>query len=155
MIRPYQPTSTREIELAKRWLEARMPEEIDLGGGMPLLFVENGNKILCCVYWHNFTKRECMVSIAADSPRWATKGHFKLVISYPFLTWREIERVSALTEKRNRRARKLLKGVGFFQEGVHPAMFRSGAGISFGMTRGYWASSRWSPEVGQVEPVAA
>ena len=59
------------------------------------------------------------VSFVAATPRWATQGNIRAMLSYPFVQL-GVKRLSAITTKKNQRGRKLLTGVGFKQEGVDP-----------------------------------
>jgi RimJ/RimL family protein N-acetyltransferase len=57
------------------------------------------------------------ISIAAESPRWATRGIIHALLSYPF-DQLGCERVHVTIPLRNKRAQRFCKGIGFVQEGV-------------------------------------
>jgi RimJ/RimL family protein N-acetyltransferase len=57
------------------------------------------------------------LSFAADSPRWATRGMVKQLLSYPFEQL-AVRKVWAAVPHTHDRALKLIKGLGFVQEAV-------------------------------------
>lgn len=57
------------------------------------------------------------ISFAADSPRWATKQAVNFILGVGFHTL-GCSRLTARIEKRLRRSRKLVEGLGFVREGA-------------------------------------
>jgi RimJ/RimL family protein N-acetyltransferase len=73
------------------------------------------------------------VSFVAATPRWATQGNIRAMLRYPFVQL-GVKRLSAITLKKNKRCRKLLTGLGFKQEGVHPfAGEKQATAITYGL----------------------
>ncbi len=73
------------------------------------------------------------VSFVAATPRWATQGNIRAMLAYPFVQL-GVKRLSAITTKKNKRCRKLLTGLGFKLEGVHPfAGENQATAISYGL----------------------
>lgn len=61
--------------------------------------------------------RDIQLSIAATSPKWATRGTIAALLAYPFVTL-QCNRATVVVRKRNRRSRKLAEGLGFRLEGT-------------------------------------
>ena len=86
---------------------------------------------------------EC--SIAAESPRWATRKTIGGILSYPFCHL-GVQRVTALVQERNARSIKFLNGIGFVREGFIRAAVDDGTGIYItGMLRE--EAKRWLGEI--------
>lgn len=86
------------------------------------VFDEARGKVLAGVCYHFFethddgTKSMAM-TIAADSPMFATRGTIKALLHYPFEQL-GCFKVWATTIHTNERAQRFLKGVGFVREGI-------------------------------------
>lgn len=74
------------------------------------------------------------LSIAAESPRWATRGIIHAILAFPFHQW-GCERVSLTTGLRNKRATKLAVGLGFTREGVARKAFGDDHAVVLSMLR--------------------
>ena len=74
------------------------------------------------------------VSIAAESPRWATRGVIHALLSYPF-DQLGCERVQVTIPLRNARAQRFCKGIGFVREGVMRRGFGSDHAVVMSMLR--------------------
>lgn len=57
------------------------------------------------------------MSLAADSPRWATRRVIHELLAYPFIV-RECQRVTVVTSQNNHKALRLAEGVGFVREAI-------------------------------------
>ena len=78
------------------------------------------DKIMAVAIYNNYRySADIEVSFVAATPRWATQGNIRAMLAYPFVQL-GVKRLSAITTKKNKRCRKLLTGLGFKQEGVHP-----------------------------------
>lgn len=77
-----------------------------------------GNPLAGVVY-HDYQQQfaTMQVSMAAVSPRWATRGTIRALLSYPFLQ-AGINKVWAASPHTNERALKFLAGIGMKKEGV-------------------------------------
>lgn len=78
----------------------------------------NGGQLAGVVY-HDYQPAFATIqlSIAAESPRWATKSIVTQILSYPF-DQLAVRKVWAAVPHTNDRALRLIKGLGFVQEGV-------------------------------------
>lgn len=127
------------------WCAARIGGTFQVGS--VAIGVARGNDLLAVAAFENYRKSnsgmplsiEC--SIAADSPRWATKGTIRAILSYPFEQL-QVQRVTAFVQERNERSRKFLAGIGFVCEGFIRGSVDDGTGIYVtGMLRE--ESRRW------------
>ncbi|CAB4139856.1 hypothetical protein UFOVP353_59 [uncultured Caudovirales phage] len=101
-----------------KWTEERIPHVTDFGP-CAALGVVSGDKVLAGVVFHDYQPdfKTIQLSMAADSPRWATRNIIKELLSYPFFQL-GVEKVWTSTPHTNERAIKFNKGIGFKQEAV-------------------------------------
>ena len=95
-------------------------DDPDFFGPCKAIAVADANDVpLAGVVFSDFREwnRSCSVSIAAESPRWATRGVIHALLSYPF-DQLGCQRVTTFCRLSNARALKLCKGLGFVREGV-------------------------------------
>lgn len=62
--------------------------------------------------------RDIQISFAATYPAWATRATIRGILSYPFMQL-GCSRLTTLVARPNKRARRLIEGLGFRLEGVH------------------------------------
>jgi RimJ/RimL family protein N-acetyltransferase len=95
---------------------------------------DEDDRIMAVAIYNNYRySSDIEVSFFAATPRWATQGNIRAMLFYPFGQL-GVKRLSAITTKSNKRCRKLLTGLGFKQEGVHPfAGENQATAISYGM----------------------
>ncbi len=74
------------------------------------------------------------LAIAADSPRWATRGHVREVLAVAFDRL-GCQRATALVGQKNERAEKLVRGLGFKREGCARRAFGDQHALIFGMLK--------------------
>lgn len=110
------PGTEARNQFLKAWIEQRL--ESNLGQAACLGVWRDDRLVAVCAY-NNYKKFDIEINFAADHPRWATKQVVTWLLSYPFVQLKT-QRVTALVKKSNRRARKLLVGIGFKEEGCHP-----------------------------------
>lgn len=73
------------------------------------------------------------MSIATVDKKWATRHNLRTFFAYPFIQLR-LKRVQAVTSVNNEGAIKMLKRLGFSQEGLHKGAYLDGTdAVSFGM----------------------
>lgn len=114
------PGGTHLNALLLEWCGARLG--CVFPSGAVAMGVARENDLLAVVAFENYRKGsqgeplniEC--SIAADSPRWITKGTVRAILSYPFNQLR-VQRVTAYVREDNTRSIKFLNGLGFIREG--------------------------------------
>jgi RimJ/RimL family protein N-acetyltransferase len=111
-------------ELFANWAASRIPEIAHVGfGNCKTVAVATGtaatDRLLAVIVLHDYDHRHstCQISIAAQSPLWATRGNIRAILSIPFEQYgcRKVWSVIAST---NRRALRLNKGLGFRVEGT-------------------------------------
>lgn len=116
-------------QLVADWVKARIPHAESFGAFSAIGLAEN-DWIIAGVVYHNYLKTygNIELSMAADTPRWATPETLKVFLSYPFKQLRCL-RVTTCTPQSNKRALKFNYGIGFQKEGV----IRQGYGKSENM----------------------
>lgn len=109
------PRSIPENDGLKAWIEQRVPEY--RSGQMTICVgVEREGKLIAAVAWDGWRGTSVEVTIAADSPRWATRQTVTSLLCYPFMQLK-CQRVTSFVRKGNKRARRLNDGLGFKLEG--------------------------------------
>jgi hypothetical protein len=79
--------------------------------------VQDEKEILCVAVYQNYRVVDIELSFAADTPRWATRSNILELLRYPFELIK-VNRISCIIDKRNKPARKLVKGIGWTEEGT-------------------------------------
>jgi RimJ/RimL family protein N-acetyltransferase len=77
----------------------------------------NSQLIAGIVYSEYRDDGDIRITIASSSPLWATRQNIRSLLHYPFIQL-GCRRVTTITPKHLRRARKFLTGIGFKLEGV-------------------------------------
>jgi len=118
-------------QLLLDWCGARLG--CSFAAGSVAIGVARNNDLLAVAVFENYRTSngkplsiEC--SIAADSPRWITKGTVRAILSYPFLQL-GVQRITALVHETNERSVKFLNGLGFVREGYIRDALENGAGV--------------------------
>jgi RimJ/RimL family protein N-acetyltransferase len=104
------------------WVRTRIPHmgERDFGPCAALGVMKDGQPVAGVVY-HALTEHVVEVSIAAEpGSRWCSRSVLKALFGYPFGQVGCVTMV-ARTGKKNHKARKLLKGLGFALVGPIPS----------------------------------
>ncbi|MCR4339344.1 MAG: GNAT family N-acetyltransferase [Gemmatimonadaceae bacterium] len=76
-------------------------------------------KLAAVAVFNNFRAFDAQLTFVSDDPRWATRGNIRAVFWYAFEQLK-LRRLTCITAKGNKRARKLCEGMGFRREGTHP-----------------------------------
>ena len=135
----FAETDEQKIYMLK-WLSDRLPGTVATSA-VPI-GVARDNELIAVIALNAFDGQG-EISLAADSPRWASKEVFRFVLSTAFETL-NFRRLTALTAKSNKRVHKLLEGTGFAKEGYHRAYFPKEDCISYGMARKFYKRSKWN-----------
>lgn len=107
-------------EQLAQWVEVQYPECAPLEKPFTAIgIVSSGGEILGAAIYNAFRGYNINITFVTVSPRWATPGNVRAILHYPFHQL-GVKRMTAIVNKKNKRARKLLEGVGFCLEGVHP-----------------------------------
>lgn len=138
MIRVIAPQNQSGADYLKQWAVSKLPFPIDLGLCEPLA-VTDGNKLLAVAVYHNYRVKPkgaaIEVSFATDGPGWATRSVLRGLFWYPFQSL-SCSLMTAVTGKKNHKARKLLKQLGFHPTEPIPLLFDGEeAGVPHYMTR--------------------
>ena len=86
--------------------------------------------------------RSIEVSFASASPRWLTRRLIGAILSYPFVQL-DCQRITALTPRRARSARRFIDAFGFKREGLIRQGFGDDDAVVSGMLKREWEGSRW------------
>jgi RimJ/RimL family protein N-acetyltransferase len=141
-------------ELA-RWAAARIPHmgaDADFGPCAALGVVGEDGRLLGAVVFSSYYPRyrSIEISFAAASPRWLTLRLVRQILAYPF-TQLDCIRVTAVTPKRERRARRFIEDFGFKREGLVRKGFGGDDAVVYGLLKAEWLRSRWNQH-GQIRP---
>ncbi len=103
------------------WVGKRIPfvGEQGFGNCVGASALSNDGKVLAGVVFHDYQPQFSTLafSIAADSPRWATRKIVHQFLAYPF-EQAKVDKLWTATPMSNERALRLVKGVGFTREGI-------------------------------------
>lgn len=94
--------------------------------------VAHKNEIVAAAIFNNYHPPSIQVTFVTASPRWASRGAIRAILSYPFIDL-QCSRVTAITEAKNQPARAFLCRLGFRQEGYHPQALPSGDAVTYGL----------------------
>jgi len=98
-----------------RWVESRIKGFVS--GDAQCVAVVTTDEILAVACYNNYyPEKDIEISFASDHPRWATRNSIREILAYPFEDLK-VQRITARAPKSNRRTRKLMKGIGFQEEG--------------------------------------
>jgi RimJ/RimL family protein N-acetyltransferase len=123
------------------WVGRRLGET-DFGLYRAIGIARRGKLVAGIVYNH-FNGTSIDMTIASDSPRWASRQVLWRLFHYPFNELK-CRRVTATTGITNQPARAFLCRLGFSHEGTHPEGKPDGESVvSYGMTR---SACRWLGE---------
>jgi RimJ/RimL family protein N-acetyltransferase len=102
------------------WAMQRMPYRANLGPSQAIGVAADG-RMLAVVIYGGMQKmphgHSIEVSIAADGPEWCRRGVLRALFHYPFAQLGCV-RMHARIGRKNKRARKLIEGLGFRLEGM-------------------------------------
>lgn len=113
-------------------------------------FAQDG-KLVAGVIYNNFKKyangADIQFTAYSESARWLNRSTLYTIFSYPYIQL-GCSRTTAVTGRANKRTRKLLEGVGYRLEGVHPkGLDGKQTAISYGMLR---EDCRWLNPTGRT-----
>jgi len=134
----------RDDELAA-WAEHVYPECAPLARPLTAIGVASSQgDILAVAIYHNYRYNDVEITfVAATRSRWATKPIIRSLLHYPFFQL-GVDRMTGITAKSNRKARKLNEAIGFVLEGVHPYAARGRTACSYGLYK-QTVINKWFP----------
>ena len=104
-----------------QWTAEKLQREVEECQPCTSMGIMIGNELIGGLIYNNYmeypTGSMIAISIATVSPRWATRRTLREIFSYPFVQL-QVDRLQAITARTNHVTRKLLKRLGFQQEGV-------------------------------------
>jgi RimJ/RimL family protein N-acetyltransferase len=105
-------------ELVGEMVKSRIPHMrgLDWGSFKALGVVRRGQLVGGVVY-HHYRGFDIQIAAAFDAKGWALPGTLRALCAYPFVQL-GVRRVTTITGKKNRRARRALTRLGFVLEGV-------------------------------------
>lgn len=125
-------------EALAKWAAARIPH-VSTFGACKAIGVATGesedDKLLAVIVYNHYDAGYgvCEVNIAADNPRWATRGTIRALLSVPFQQF-GCRKVYGTVPIDSARACKLIAGLGFRREAVLRSHFAKGRHAAvFGM----------------------
>lgn len=124
-------------DLVGEWVARRVPEVSHAGDWGPFraIGVAEERRLLAGAVFTHYDGNDIRLSFASDDPRWATRRNIAGILGYPFRVG--CSRITCIADKRNKRVRKLLRGLGFIEEGVHRNGFGPGTvAVSYGLLPG-------------------
>lgn len=135
------------------WVSKRVPRPFDPKnlGPYHAIGVEDaqGSPLAGFVYTR-FKGHDVEITGASTSPRWAQRGVICALLHYPFIQMGCV-RVTMFTAKRNKRARRVIRRLGFVEEGTHPLAFDgTNDAVSYGLLRDKWLAGKYAHK-GDVE----
>lgn len=136
------PTNPAARDWLLAWAERRLPIEPFARELSYPLAVASINDPIAVVVYSQWRGGNIEVTIAAKTPRWASRGSVAELLAWPFEAL-GVRRITAMVAAGNTHSRRLAERLGFRYEGYHLDWFESGASISLGLTRAAWRQSRW------------
>ena len=115
--------------------------------------VSHKGALVAAAIYNEYRHPNIHVTFVTTSPRWASPGAVKTILSYPFKQL-GCKRISAITNATNQPARAFLCRLGFKQEGVHPDLLPDGDAVSYGLL--VKDAARWlSEDKTRVETISS
>lgn len=107
--------------------------------------VVRGTALVAGVVYHEYRPEQgdCEISIAAITPRWATRETISLLLAYPFRQLR-CRRLTARVRSDNERAMRFDLGIGFQVEGRLRSWYAPGVDcLMLGLMREDWERGKY------------
>lgn len=109
------PKTPEENQGLREWIMERIPGFV-AGDGQCVAVISRHEIVAVACYNNFYPGKDIEISFASDHPRWATKNSIREILGYPFFQL-NVQRVSARAPKSNKKTRRLMKGIGFEEEG--------------------------------------
>lgn len=128
------------------WVAARIPHvgTADAFGPCTTLGLANDTGLVGGAVYHNYmpSYQHCEISFASSSPRFATRGSIRAVLSVPFEQY-DCRTVSLMIPHLAERTKRWCAGIGFKRRGCLPEFFAPGLhGEIYTMTRKDYSALR-------------
>lgn len=121
-------------DAVSRWVAARLG--FPAWSSCVAIGVARGDALIGGVVYHDYRREDGDIEMicAATDRRWLTRSNLFTFFAYPFLQL-GCGRVSCVSYKRNRHARKFIEKLGWRLEGVHRKALRGHDVVSYGMLK--------------------
>jgi len=96
--------------------------------------------------------RSIEASFASQTPRWLTRRIIGAILSYPF-DQLDCQRITTITPRRAKAARRFLDVFGFRREGLVRKGMGDDDAVLSGLLKREWEGSRWRPAKADEQPV--
>lgn len=144
-----------------RWVAERLPNiktPENFGPYVAIGVADQNERPLAGIVYNNFRAGErpieVHVNIFAASPRWAQRGVIHALFHYPFEQL-GVARITAHVAKKNKRARRAVRKLGFIEEGCMAQAFD---GINdlciYGLTKENWLAGKFGSRQEKLKEVA-
>lgn len=125
-------------EYLMRWAMERIHGAIPLrldSDWQVIGLIDDHEDVKCVCVYHDYREKSMEMTIAADTPKWATRGNIRAFLHYPFCQ-QGVNHVRAVVHCKNHRSRRLVSGLGFKLEGVLRHAAKDGKNLMlYGMVR--------------------
>lgn len=122
----------RDEELVA-WAESVYPDCAPMSRPLKTIGIASDTgELMGVAIYTDFRDNDVQVSIVTATPRWATSGNVRALLHYPFVQLGK-QRMTAITAKSNKKARRLLSGLGFVLEGTHPYAAKGKTACTYGL----------------------
>ena len=121
------------------WAVERIPHvgSVEALGPYAALGVARGGQLVAACIYHRWVPeyQSCELTLAASSPRWASREIVRALLAVPFVQYGCFS-VAAIIPHDNQRAERFVKGIGFRREGCKRHGFgRKRHALIYGMLR--------------------
>ena len=124
------------------WARVRL-KDIQTFGPLAAMGFIIDDELKGAAVFHNFRWPNIELSLVIEDPRVMTRTNINVTFGYPFL-FQNVNRVTSLTTKSNRRVRKLMEGIGFKLEGkMRHGMPNKESIMIYGYTKDDYMKSKW------------
>lgn len=131
-------------EEVARWIVEQLPDPFYATPDFAAIGVARGGQITGGAIYTNYRTFDAggaTIEISCAGHGWLSRRVIGILLAYPFHQL-GCHRVMSLVRKKNKASRRLLEGLGFRLEGVHPEAYgpRTGDCLSYGMLK---RDNRW------------
>jgi len=115
IIQTAQRGSEQEAALF-RWIDQQLGTFVIRDGSLITGVVVDGELVAAWVF-HDYRGHMIDITLASISKRWCTRQSLRAIFHYAFNV-ADVMRFQAVCHRRNKKMRKLFRGLGFIEEGV-------------------------------------
>lgn len=116
------------------WICEQLNEPVPVNPAAIGFTLHGSREIVGGVLYTNYRGCDIEMSCAAVDSRWLNRQHLDAIFGYPFRQLKCL-RVTAITERRNKKARQFIERIGFRHEGSHPRAMNGRTALTYGLLR--------------------